>query len=600
MMRIVTEPAAMPRLIPIAVLAVCLASRAPAQAPPAAAEVAAPSASPSSNPGAEAESLHHPADYPGAAAFMNLETATVVYPTRSDVDVDVAKASALARARWLEKTFHMRVEVDGDDRITESQRKGNLLILGWGNRVWEADGLTRPFAHGPDGLKFLGLTEADPDFDLLLFHRNPLAWDSFVLFWSRIDPERDRIQPVPRAGSDWAIYRDFYPVRQGMFKPLRTWPPQRDETAEAQRSTAGPARPGRLGRASSEHYDMTFDKGTISDEEAKVILKAREAALQKAVAGLGPLPQGFRIQLGVYADETDKRQHSGVGDPTHAMPWELSIDMVRRYAHSTAPHEEAHVLARSLYGPCYATALCEGLAVAVEGSWHGKALPAYAAMLRAGKNLPQAASLLDEETLRALPDDVAFGASGAFVTWLRTAYGNEAAARVYALPSPSLASVARTLGLKDDALEAAWRGWADAQVGSHKSDLDFQAAEADAKERMKTGDWPGMAEALRRALTVKPGDPQVTFNLASAQMRAGDLAGAATTLKGLLASDLKPEEARFRVFGHYQLGRVYDLLGRREEALREYDAVLSLPDDHGSHSLATERKTTPATKDDLD
>jgi len=71
-------------------------------------------------------------------------------------------------------------------------------------------------------------------------------------------------------------------------------------------------------------------------------------------------------------------------------------------------------------------------------------------------------------------------------------------------------------------------------------------------------------------------------------------------LKGLLASDLKPEEARFRVFGHYQLGRVYDLLGRREEALREYDAVLSLPDDHGSHSLATERKTTPATKDDLD
>jgi len=45
---------------------------------------------------------------------------------------------------------------------------------------------------------------------------------------------------------------------------------------------------------------------------------------------------------------------------------------------------------------------------------------------------------------------------------------------------------------------------------------------------------------------------------------------------------------------------VYDLAGRRAEALAEYDAVLALPDDHGAHALARERKLSPATREQLD
>jgi Flp pilus assembly protein TadD len=83
-------------------------------------------------------------------------------------------------------------------------------------------------------------------------------------------------------------------------------------------------------------------------------------------------------------------------------------------------------------------------------------------------------------------------------------------------------------------------------------------------------------------------------------MRAGDLAGAESSLKTILAAQLAPADARFIVFGHYQLGRVYDLAGRRAEAVTEYDAVLGLPDDHGSHALAQERKSSPATREQLD
>ena len=109
-----------------------------------------------------------------------------------------------------------------------------------------------------------------------------------------------------------------------------------------------------------------------------------------------------------------------------------------------------------------------------------------------------------------------------------------------------------------------------------------------------------MTAALRKALQAKPGDPQTLFNLASAQMRGDDLPGAETTLKEMLAAKLAPSDSHFRIFGHYQLGRVYDLAGRRADAIAEYDKVLALPDEHGAHALAQERKLSPATKEQLE
>jgi hypothetical protein len=68
----------------------------------------------------------------------------------------------------------------------------------------------------------------------------------------------------------------------------------------------------------------------------------------------------------------------------------------------------------------------------------------------------------------------------------------------------------------------------------------------------------------------------------------------------MLAGPLGPGDSRFRIFGHYQLGRVYDLAGRRAEALTEYDAVLALPDEHDAHAQAKERKASPATREQLE
>jgi tetratricopeptide (TPR) repeat protein len=224
----------------------------------------------------------------------------------------------------------------------------------------------------------------------------------------------------------------------------------------------------------------------------------------------------------------------------------------------------------------------------------------HTALLSRQGKLPGPAVLLDEEGFRALPDAIGLPAAGAFMTWLRQTYGPAGLKAIYGWDGERLPALATALGTNEIELAASFSAWAGTKAVELKKDIDFLDAEEDARANQLAGDWGGMAAALKKALDAKPGDPQTMFNLAAAQMRADDFAAAEATLKALLASPLPPTASRFVVFGHYQLGRVYDLAGRRTEALAEYDAVLALPDDHGSHDLARERKAAPATKAQLE
>lgn len=560
---------------------------------------AAPETAPQEEP-APAADLHRGPQYPGAAAFVDVGTLTVVYPAGPTEPVEENRRSAEARARWLASAYKNKVEVAADDQVTEEQKTGNLLLLGWTNRVLGSSEIARPFLHDVNGTLFLGIKEQDPDVDLLLFHKNPLNWSAYILFWSRIDPERDRFQVVPRVGSDWAMYRDFQPIRQGMFRPGRVWPPLRDTTAEADHSHGEIAGPGTPTGMDSQHYHGTYDRSKITEAEFRSILEARETALAKAIAAVGPVPPGFQILFYVYEDEAAKRDASGVADPTHSVLASKELYMVRRYARSTSPHEEVHLVARAVYGPCFSSAIYEGLAIAVEGTWKGSDMNAHAAVLSRQGKLPGPAVLLDEERFRALPDALGLPAAGIFMTYLRQTYGPEGVKKIYGWDRGGVAAFAALLGTTEEQLATSFAAWAATKAAEQKNQLDFVAAEEDARAKQLVGDWAGMTKALRRALEAKPGDPQTLFNLAAAQMRADDFSGAEATLKQLLAAPLPAAQSRFVVFGHYQLGRVYDLAGRRAEALAEYDVVLALPDDHGSHDLARERKTAAATKAQLE
>ena len=82
-------------------------------------------------------------------------------------------------------------------------------------------------------------------------------------------------------------------------------------------------------------------------------------------------------------------------------------------------------------------------------------------------------------------------------------------------------------------------------------------------------------------------------------MRIPDYAAAERNLRKVIRAGL-PENDPLHVFGYYQLGRLYDLMGRRDDALEAYRKVLALPDVHDSHRSAQDAIATPYTPERLE
>jgi tetratricopeptide (TPR) repeat protein len=83
-------------------------------------------------------------------------------------------------------------------------------------------------------------------------------------------------------------------------------------------------------------------------------------------------------------------------------------------------------------------------------------------------------------------------------------------------------------------------------------------------------------------------------------MRVRSYSDAEAHIRHLLALPGVSQTSQFTIFGQYQLGRILDLQGRREEALACYRKVLELPDQHDAHRLASEAIQKPPRPEDLD
>jgi len=458
-----------------------------------------------------------------------------------------------------------------------------------------------PFVKRERGFSFSGLDEQNPLTDLMFFTYSPFRAGKFLFFWSRIDPELDRFQPLPFVGSNWAEQRDFLVIRQGMFDPEKPWPPVRNENAEADQVERLLEIDSQRTIRRTPHYEVYYLAGAALDRDLDAIVAARESAFAKAVAVLGAPPEDFKIRLLLYDSATDKKERSGVKDEAHSVPRAREIHLVQRMALVPSAHEEIHVLARQKLGPSFLTAMYEGLALAEDGIYAGTELDVLAAILVEQNAVPSLDNLFDEARFQSLEDRVAFPSAGLLVRFLRETAGPEGVARAYGLPyDAGLAGLAKALGKEAQPLAASWDRYTRDRAAARKADLEFRRQQVKAQERYAAADYAGVAEALEKALRARPEDPQTFFNLGAARMRTGEYAKAEKAFRQILAQTLAKKDAHLAAFSHYQIGRIYDVQGRRDAALAEYRIVLGLPDVNDSHRLANEALAQPVTQDQLE
>lgn len=148
-------------------------------------------------------------------------------------------------------------------------------------------------------------------------------------------------------------------------------------------------------------------------------------------------------------------------------------------------------------------------------------------------------------------------------------------------------------------MEKLFRAWIASKTAIHAGDVAFSAAVEEARALHLNGEYDQAEAALILALTHKPDDLQTRFTLATTRMKTGAYGKAAEDLLKVLERKAGAADA-LTAHTLLQLGRVYDLLGRRDEALEAYRKVLDLPDRHESHLSAGEGLETAFTADRLD
>jgi tetratricopeptide (TPR) repeat protein len=373
-----------------------------------------------------------------------------------------------------------------------------------------------------------------------------------------------------------------------MFLDSGAWPPARNRYAEMVNEDVRRIYPA---QGSSEHYTIHYPRELILRQQRDAILAARERALAAALTSLGRPEGKLEIDLFLFPDLEVKETLSGVPDSIHSLGRSLELFMLPRDALSDSPHEEVHLVAQQLFGPCYHTALHEGLAMITGTPNAGKALALYAAALVEAETVPTIADLLDEEGVRVLNlRGLGFPASGLLVEWILERGGTEVLKKIYTARPLTEQQLAASLGLTSAQANAAYQAHVGARGKQGEQEFRFQQARAEASRMGQEGDWAGAVEQLTTASRLRPADLDTLYRLALAEIRAEKLEAAETSLRSLIevAAAAAGPPGRYLIFGHYQLGQVLDRTGRRNLAREQYRTVLELPDSHESHRMARE------------
>lgn len=530
--------------------------------------------------------------YAGAAQLRTLDQLTVVYPADQQGQPPINRGAADRIAAHFSLRHGVVTQIASDEAVSAAQLAGHLLVLGWQNRLFDDARAPRPFSRDESGIRFLDGITGTPDADLMFIHPSPFNHDRYIAFWSRIDPEREKLWGFPFNGSEWILYSDYHATQLGMFAESMQWPPRRNPIAEKHGTYNLP-----VFRTASPHYRLHYASGSVDAAQAQLILASREIAFEKTIERLGDPGEGFTIELYVYSDREEKERQTGISDPVHCLPRSGELHMIRSHARSTNSQNDTHMVARAQLGPNSLSALYQGLPLALNAEETPDELPFLAALLNEKQTLPGVAELLDDERLRlrALAGS-GFSGSTLLVAWIRDQGGNEGFGQAYQMARvTAMTDLAHILDIPEGELEASFSAWVDGLARSGKAELGFRLAVEEARKHGKIGNIEAELESIAEALTFKPADRPTLYYQGLIQRKVGDHEAAIATFHRLLKLGEEVTAERYGIFSNYQLGQLYDLINQPRKAVRHYQQVLESPDQYDSHQMvrdALEKRVT--------
>jgi hypothetical protein len=272
-------------------------------------------------------------------------------------------------------------------------------------------------------------------------------------------------------------------------------------------------------------------------------------------------------------------------------------------AAEVARHEIVHLFSAQL-GTLEPSLKSEGLAVDLQGGWDGLPLEFHALAMVLGRPLVPLSFLADETRFRE-GHRPAYVLAGSFTRYLRRRFGWETYARFFRKAGPrGYVSVIRSVfGADLWVLEREWRE--DLLARREEFGADLEAAVRRERAAAAFDSWQPLhcLELVDDLVREGQESDETRWLAAAANMMLGRYAEAAKVMEQTLG-DSERGVAQWESGEWLTLGRLYDVLGRREEAVRAYRAALDKPvswtaRSGSSHDVAGKYLKTPMTEREL-
>jgi hypothetical protein len=277
------------------------------------------------------------------------------------------------------------------------------------------------------------------------------------------------------------------------------------------------------------------------------------------------------------------------------LAWENQDELAR--------HELAHLFSAS-WGWPKPSLKGEGLAVWLQGTQEGKQIEFHALTSMLGEPTVPLSVLLNEGTFFA-NSAASYALAGGFTGFLIRRVGWDTYQQFFrnAMPRNFRAVFKRVFGITLLAAEREWRRDLLEQRAAFEPDLQRAVAERRARVALNSRQLFRSLEDCEALLRTEPDSVRVLLLVSSVHAYLGHYPRAAEACERILAGD--DPALRFRKAGAYlHLGKLYDVMNRREEALQAYRRCLEEPDEWSkekgsTHAQARKRLKRPHTEREL-
>jgi hypothetical protein len=539
--------------------------------------------------------------YTGIMLFLaERRDVIIVAPTLSDERKEAGMKSCERKKAFLEKFMGTEAVIVEDKNLTQEDKGKDLIIVGKDNALLKEIWKMTPLRVTPDNFFFLQEEFDHPRDHAIFFQTSPFDESKRILVCTSIFPDIDKIRPFPFSGSDWIVMRDVTYLKQGRFYAGSSLPPRSDHMASFDHREILNKYSSESAHVESPLYEISYPAKLMTQEKIKTALKKREDALYAILKDHNLKPLKKKMKIFCYKNKDEKQENTAVPDPVHFFGQTKEVHMIQDVLLANNFHEDAHIVAELILSDDASAHITEGFAIYIDGKWKGEDLDFVSGFYLKMDKIPPMADLLDEAQFSKLPTDLSFPLIGSITKFIIDQYGMDKFQKLLNQRQIDDSALKNALGLDLNQFQQKWKEDVKRKSAAFAKKISFTKHNISAQEFTAQKDFQAAAKELLKALEFIPDDPQALFNLASCYMRIPKLQEAEKVLLKILSMKLPESELRFVIFGHYQLAKVYDLMGKREKALSEYKKVLEFPDMFDSHNLATEGLAVPATLEDFD